>query len=328
MKKKLAITLGDPLSINIEMLSRCLDLYATGKSKNPRDAKEISVQVIGSLWHWNDQRARLPFVPNSVDHLIEFTDVGSTEFNKPAEQLNAQERGILAVRALEYLRKENSAQAVLTGPIDKHACQQAGFSFPGQTEFFADLWGGQGIMVLAGDRLRVGIATNHLALRDVPDAVSTELIVTKARLLAETLTKYFHIRYPKIAVCGLNPHCGDGGMFGTEDEKIVRPAVGALTSLHSSLAEFSGPWPADTCFYEASQGRFDGVLALYHDQGLGPLKVLHFDNAINITGGLRHVRVSPDHGPARSHYLKGTASPSSFLLAWQLLVRFLSEGTP
>lgn len=325
MTPKIAVTLGDPLSINIEMVSRCLRELSNEPRASSAGRAPFKVQIIGSVWHWRQQRRELAIDDGLGDSPVEFVDIGLKYLEKPAEQLTETERGYLAVRALEYLKQDDSACAVLTSPIDKHACQLAGFAFPGQTEFFETLWGGAGIMVLAGDSLRVGLVTNHLALRAVPDAITEVGIVAKATLLMQTLRTQFGVAQPRIAVCGLNPHCGDGGLFGDEDQRVVMPAVAKAKAALIAQGQVLGPFPADTVFYEASQGRYDAVLALYHDQGLGPLKVLHFDSAINLTGGLRKLRASPDHGPARQHYLHATASPKSFFRAWHAVVGSLLE---
>ncbi|MCX6129993.1 MAG: 4-hydroxythreonine-4-phosphate dehydrogenase PdxA, partial [Proteobacteria bacterium] len=230
-------------------------------------------------------------------------------------QLSELERGQIAVTALESLSRKDlklKDLAVLTSPIDKHSCALAGFKFPGQTEYFEKIWAKDGLMILAGPRLRVGLATNHLALRDVSAALSLNLIVQKLRLFHDSLQTIFGIAKPRLAVAGLNPHCGDGGLFGDEDQKIIAPAVAVA---REKGLDVKGPLPADTIFFRALSGDFDGVLAMYHDQGLGPLKTVHFYDAINVTGGLPHLRLSPDHGPAAELYGRSGARSDSFRAA-------------
>ena len=197
-------------------------------------------------------------------------------------------RGELSVKALELLKEipDETNFSVLTCPIDKKACVEAGYKYPGQTEYFTDIWQGESIMILAGPKLRVGLATNHLALNDVSANLSTDLIEKKIELLQSTLSKVLGLKSPKIGVCGLNPHASDGGLFGNEEESVIGPAIEKFS------ADVTGPFPADTLFHFAYNGQYDGVLAMYHDQGLGPLKTVHFYDAVNITGGLKHLRVS------------------------------------
>lgn len=296
----LLVTLGDPFSVNVELAARVL-------------APEARATLVGSAWHWHEQLRRLGI---SAPAAVAFEDVGDPSLARPAETLTERERGLLSVRALERaiaLSATVPRAAVLTAPIDKHACHAAGFAHPGQTEFFAEAWQGRAIMILAGPRLRVGLVTNHLALRDVAPQLTTELVAMKLELFARTLRDAFGIPRPRIAICGLNPHAGDRGLFGDEERRVIAPAIEGLRA--RLAAELTGPVPADTAFFRGYTGVFDGVLAMYHDQGLGPLKTVHFDDAINLSGGLKHLRVSPDHGPAQDLYLAGKASPKSFAAA-------------
>ncbi len=316
----IVVTLGDPYSINIEMLRPLFE-----------QSPSYPVFIIGSYWHWCDQirRCGLEWLPVSLDagdRVGErppgyyFLDVGGREM--PAEALNLQERGEIAVKALKALNRLDLGPtvAVLTCPIDKYAAAIAGLGFPGQTEFFESLWGEAGIMFLCGPRLRVGLITNHLALSAVEKHITPELIATKVKKAAETLQKVYGISRPRLAICGLNPHCGDHGLFGDFDQRVVAPAI---ESLKRSF-DVSGPYPADTIFWKALHGQYHAVLAMYHDQGLAPLKTVHFDDAVNITGGLKHLRVSPDHGPAQDLFLRGEGSPASFKMCWQLVTSYLA----
>ena len=330
----LVITLGDPHSVNIELIAPLL-------SKSDWLA-ETPVVLVGSAWQWRDQCQRLG-LPDGAPLAIKtpsevhgpgvyFAEVGPHEGTATAESLASVVRGAMSLRALAWLRQcPQSMQrlAVVTAPIDKYACAQAGFSHGGQTEFFAELWGGEAIMILAGPRLRVGLATNHLALREVPGALSEELIVKKLNLFISSLGSVFGQIKPRIAVCGLNPHAGDSGLFGDEERLILGPAIARVQAEQTALAsgaEIIGPVPADTAFYRAYQGGFSGVLAMYHDQGLGPLKTVHFDTAVNVSGGLKHFRASPDHGPARDLFLKGQASNASMELAIGLALNHLRQA--
>lgn len=311
----LVITLGDPFSVSVELLAPLLARGATG---------DLPVTLIGSLWQWQDQSRRLalPELPRRVT----FLDVGDATYHKPAEKLTPKERGELARRNLETLKTlpRSTRLAVVTAPIDKHAAQAAGYTFPGQTEFFEVLWGHRAVMTLAGPRLRVGLVTNHLPLAAVSGAITKSLVEMKLELFLNTLRESFGIAQPRVAVAGLNPHAGDQGLFGDEDRDIIAPVVAAMAARHPD-ATITGPVAADTVFYRAYQGRYDGVLAMYHDQGLGPLKTVHFDDAVNLSGGLPHFRASPDHGPASDLFLKGAASGKSFAAALALARHYLES---
>lgn len=223
--------------------------------------------------------------------------------------------------------------AVVTGPIDKKSCSLAGFKHPGQTEFFEQAWATDpsvpgALMLLAGPRLRVGLATRHVALRDVATVLSREGIARQASIFIETLRRTFGVLQPRLAVCGLNPHAGDRGLFGDEEARIIEPAISLARSQPGNAgAVISGPLSADTIFHEAWSGSWDGVLAMYHDQGLGPLKALHFHEAVNISAGLSHLRVSPDHGPASGLFLSGKANLGSFFAAIELAARHVGVSS-
>jgi len=197
---------------------------------------------------------------------------------------------------------------VVTGPVSKSWLQKAGYGFPGQTEFFADRWGGEPTMAFCGGRLRVVLLTWHIPLREVPNQL-TELNIARAVRAADELARAEGVVAPRIGVCGLNPHAGEGGMLGTEERDILDPA---LDRLRKTFAGLSRSEPSDTIFGRSLKGEFDVIVALYHDQGLAPLKTIDFDEAVNVTLGLRHVRTSPDHGTAFGIAGKGVASGRSF----------------
>jgi 4-hydroxythreonine-4-phosphate dehydrogenase len=334
----LVVTLGDPFSVNVELLAPLL-AERQGRIASARGpAASHATVLVGAREQWETQASHLGapeleltpvgalgHVPTGQGGLY-FLDVGAGLPQRSAESWAEAERGAAAVRALATLDgfAPHGALAVVTAPIDKHAASLAGFAHPGQTEFFEAIWRTPGVMVLAGDRLRVGLATNHVRLADVASTLSVELVARKAATLAHTLTSSFGVATPRIAVLGVNPHAGDGGLFGDEETRLVLPALEKARAA-APHAELTGPLPADTAFHFALQGAYDGLLAMYHDQGLGPFKTVHFDDGINLTGGLPHLRVSPDHGPAQSLFLAGRAAPSSMAAAlaaaWTYLER-------
>jgi 4-hydroxythreonine-4-phosphate dehydrogenase len=205
------------------------------------------------------------------------------------------------------------AAGMITAPINKEILRAAGVDFPGHTELLADRCeGDEVVMMLAGETLRVCLVTTHCALRDVPQRLSAERILTTMRIVSSSLQRQFGINKPRLAVLALNPHAGEGGLFGDEETRCISPAIAAARS-EGILA--SGPHSADTLFWFAAQGEYDAVICMYHDQGLIPLKLLHFDDGVNVTLGLPIVRTSVDHGTAYDLAGTGQASPSSLIAA-------------
>lgn len=289
MSFRLAVTAGDPRGIGPEIINKALadpriggrsDLVVVG-------ADGCGVEVDESIGRWSQSN-------------------------------DAAMAGQLSGRAIERaveLAMEGSVQGIVTAPIDKAALLAGGYNFPGHTEMLAELTGSAVAMMLAairpseegGNTLRVILATTHIALRDVPQSLSSEKIISVATITREYLTRWFGIAAPRIALCALNPHAGDSGRFGVEDETILAPAA--------RLAHIAGPFPADTVFVRAMRGEFDAVIAPYHDVGMTAIKVAAFGNAVNVTLGLPFPRTSPDHGTALDIAGRGIADPSSFIEA-------------
>jgi 4-hydroxythreonine-4-phosphate dehydrogenase len=204
---------------------------------------------------------------------------------------------------------ENSIHALVTAPINKSNIQSDDFKFVGHTEYLGDKLGGQPLMLLCSDNgLRVAVATGHIPLKDVSAALSTELLVKKITQLHESLVKDFGVRKPKIAVLGLNPHAGDDGLIGKEEKEIILPAIEKI-KLNGLVY---GPYSADGFFGNGTYKQFDGILAMYHDQGLIPFKTLAFSDGVNYTAGLSAVRTSPDHGTGYDIAGKNLADEQSF----------------
>jgi 4-hydroxythreonine-4-phosphate dehydrogenase len=221
------------------------------------------------------------------------------------------------VAAVEMAKKGEIA-AVVTCPISKALMQQAGFSFEGHTQLIASMTDCQDyIMMLAGERLRVALVTIHCALKEVPSLLSAEKVYKTIAVTSKALACDFGIRAPRIAVAGLNPHAGESGLFGSEEDSTIRPAVERAVGDGYSC---EGPYPPDTVFHRAASGEFDAVVAMYHDQGLIPLKLLHFNDAVNVTLGLPIIRTSVDHGTAYDIAGKGTADPSSLKSAIRMAI--------
>jgi len=227
----------------------------------------------------------------------------------------------MAMEALEEsfrLLKSGEIAGVVNGPVSKEWLRRVGFRFPGQTEFYANAFRMKSetvTMVMIGPRLRVALVSTHLSLKKAVNSLSKGGIVRAGVHLAETLRR-MGFRRPRIAICGLNPHGGEGGLFGNEERKVVEPAVRELSKKVG--LKVSGPESPDTVFWRAGRGEFDGVVALYHDQGLIPAKLLDFESTVNVTVGLPVVRCSPDHGTAFDLAGKGKAKADSLMAAIRL----------
>jgi 4-hydroxythreonine-4-phosphate dehydrogenase len=237
--------------------------------------------------------------------------VGVGSWGAGAEERQAGRLAALAVEQAVALARAGEVEAIVTGPVHKHALHVAGFRYPGLTEFLAHLAGDVDVaMMLAAGALRVALVTTHIALRDVPAQVTTERVMRCGRLTARALTTWWGIARPRLAVCALNPHAGESGLFGDEDERVLRPAAEALGA--------RGPLPADTVFVRALRGEFDAVLAPYHDVGMTAVKVAGFGTGVNVTLGLPFPRVGPDHGTAFDIAGRGIADPRSMRAALEL----------
>jgi 4-hydroxythreonine-4-phosphate dehydrogenase len=224
---------------------------------------------------------------------------------------------VASIEQATKLAMSGAVAGVVTNPINKAALYQAGFAYPGHTEFLADLTGasGQQIMMLASPMLRVVPVTVHASLRDSIAMLTTEMIVAASRTTAAALRRDFGISRPRLAVAGLNPHAGEQGALGNEEATLVQPAIDALLA---DGIDVSGPWPPDTMFTAAARGRYDVGICMYHDQALIPLKTLDMDHGVNVTLGLPIVRTSPDHGTAFDIAGKGVAEPASLIAAIEL----------
>lgn len=227
------------------------------------------------------------------------------------------EHVIAAIRDGANLAAAGQAAALVTAPISKKALiDGAGFSFPGHTEFLADLAGVERVvMMLAGPDLRVVPVTIHIPLTDVPATLTRDLIVETVDVLARDLVTRFGITSPRIALAGLNPHAGEGGAMGREEIDVITPAI---AKLQAQGHQVTGPWPADTMFHAKARARYDAAVCMYHDQALVPLKTLAFDEGVNVTLGLPFVRTSPDHGTAFDIAGQDKADPTSMIAALRL----------
>lgn len=299
---RVAVTLGDPRGIGPEITAAALAA--------PLDA---AITLIGA----DDQLAAIP-----AERTVSVGTWGLGAGAEPRDHRRTLKAGRIAGHAIETaarLALAGEVDAIVTAPAHKEALRLAGFPWPGHTEWLAELAGVEVAMMLASDRLRVVLVTTHVALRDVPALLSAERVVRTGRITARALREWFGIEAPRLAVCALNPHAGEGGLFGDEDERVLRPAAEALGA--------AGPLPADTVFVRAMRGEFDAVLAPYHDVGMTAIKVASFGEAVNVTLGLPFPRTSPDHGTALDIAGTGRADPSSMRCALELAVRLGHAST-
>lgn len=212
------------------------------------------------------------------------------------------------IQATQELKKSN-IDLLLTAPINKHSIQSDAFNFPGHTDYLAQELEGKSLMFMVTESLKVGLLTDHVPIKDISSHITEELITSKIETIYNTLKVDFAIRKPKIAVLGINPHTGDNGVIGTEDDTVLRPT---LKKIRETGKLVYGPYAADSFFGSNNHKNFDAVVATYHDQGLIPFKTLSFGQGVNFTAGLNRVRTSPDHGTAYEIAGKGLADASSF----------------
>ena len=249
-------------------------------------------------------------------------------FGSDERNVSVAEAGRLAGKAIEdaiTAAQAGHVDGIVTAPIDKFALHEGGYDFPGHTEMLAALTNTPAVVMMMaaeqtslGGSLRVVLATTHLPLAGVPAAVTTPLLIEQSRITHDALQSQWQIEQPRLALCALNPHASDNGLFGDEEERIMRPAIDALRSEGIQIA---GPVPADTVFIRAVRGEFDAVIAPYHDVGMAAFKTAAFGQGVNVTLGLPFVRTSPDHGTAIDIAGKGMADSSSMAEAIRLAIQ-------
>ncbi len=225
------------------------------------------------------------------------------------EDIKIGEYAIKSLQAATKALKDNEIDVLVTAPINKHNIQSEEFKFPGHTDYLAQELEGESLMFMVTDTLRVGLLTDHVPVKDVSAHITSELIEKKINTVYQSLQKDFKIRRPKIAVLGINPHTGDNGVIGSEDDTVLRPT---LQKIKDSGKLVYGPYAADSFFGSNNYKNFDAIVASYHDQGLIPFKTLSFGQGVNFTAGLNRVRTSPDHGTAYEIAGKGEADANSF----------------
>jgi 4-hydroxythreonine-4-phosphate dehydrogenase len=316
--------MGDPAGVGPEIILKAL------QRKKVRDSAEY--MIIGNRRVMENTASSL-----SIDFDYTVLDKKKAEFSntpvlietdmiKGSPLLPGKESAKTGRASLSYilfgthLCKEKLADAIVTCPISKAAIRKGGCKYPGHTEFIADLVGAEKVvMMLTGGGLRVALVTTHASISVLPQLVTRGEIYASIIVTYNDLIKKFGIKSPRIAVLGLNPHAGEGGMLGNEEKLHIMPAI--KEAADKGIKNITGPIAADTAFHRMLSGEFDAILAMYHDQGLGPLKTIAFDSGVNITLGLPIVRTSVDHGTAFDIAGKGVASEKSLIAAIETAVK-------
>lgn len=316
MGKKLVvgITQGDGNGISYEVIikaladERILDIctpviYGSSKifgfyKKQIHNLEQINTNVITSAKEVHQKRVNIVnCLPENV-----FVEPGQPTPESAKSALTALEKAVEDI-------KEGHIDVLVTAPFNKKAMAGEGFNYTGHTEYLEEKFGVDEVaMIMVSDCLKVGVVTGHIPLKDVPSSITTEKVLKKLRLMRQSLVRDFGIAVPKIAVLGLNPHCGDGGLLGNEEAEIILPAV--KTANEEGIMAF-GPYSPDGFFGMGNYQKFDAILAMYHDQGLAPFKALAFEEGVNFTAGLPIVRTSPDHGTAYEMAGRDMADPRS-----------------
>lgn len=316
-KPRIGITLGDLNGIGPEVVIKAL--------QDNRLINLITPIVYGSTrvlsfykkllnieeFNYSQTRGSGQYTPKSVNVVNCWEEVIEITPGKPSK-----EAGTAALKALQQATadlKGGQLDALVTAPIDKHSIHSEAFPFKGHTEFLADYFGAKDfLMLMVSESLRVGLVTEHVSLNEITPLLSKNRVNAKLTILEQTLKNDFGINKPRMAVIGINPHAGDKGLIGSEDETILKPLIQEWKEKGKLI---TGPFPADGFFASGAYSKFDAVLAMYHDQGLVPFKLLAFESGVNYTAGLPVVRTSPDHGTAYSIAGKNQAIEGSMLQA-------------
>ncbi|MDR9411001.1 4-hydroxythreonine-4-phosphate dehydrogenase PdxA [Gracilimonas halophila] len=322
-----AISIGDFNGIGPEIILKTLaeaDLYSSTpiiiSSKEVIERAEEFTQS-GIVYNFVSDISE---TKNNVINILELKSNGI----KYTPGIQSAQSGKVAMQSIEtciQLCLNNDTDAMVTAPISKEAVNLAGYDIPGHTEFLASETKTEFVlMMLVSGSLRVALVTTHIPITKVASEISEELIETKINILANSLKNDFGISHPKIAVLGLNPHAGDGGVIGMEEIDTIKPVLNKIKEQKHDII-LHGPFPADGFFGQKLHTKHDAILAMYHDQGLAPFKLLSFGSGVNFTAGLPIIRTSPDHGTAFDIAGKGIADPSSFKEAYNLAVELAKK---
>jgi 4-hydroxythreonine-4-phosphate dehydrogenase len=316
---KIGITMGDPTGIGPEIIVKALSMKEPFRACRPIIfgdrgvlSRAIQIQNLSATLEVIDKIPEDGYLPGKIFLLPQSElKIASLQFGQPDRACG--ETMVKYIEEAVELVMSGKLDAITTCPINKKAMNEAGYSFPGHTEFLAHLVGAPSVaMMFLGPQWRVVLVTTHLPLKDVSGWISRDRILTILRLTDDGMKKYFGIPHPKLAVLGLNPHCGEGGLLGEEEEREILPAVAEAKLLGMDV---EGPFPADSFFNISGRHAFDAVVSMYHDQGLIPVKMFGFKESVNFTLGLPFIRTSVDHGTAYDIAGKGVADPTNLVKA-------------
>ncbi len=329
-KVKIGITLGDPAGIGTEITLKALkdkklresacflligDYGVATHTQRQLGMKAFNYHILGDIG-----RLRLS------EELINFINLGNVTYPIPYGKIDAR----CGKAAYEYinmacllLRSRNSLDALVTAPINKESLNLAGYKFQGHTQILAQRFKSRYVrMMFSADNLRVVLVTIHIPLKNVPALITRKEVQDTIFAVHRTMNTYFKMKKPRIAVCGLNPHASEDGLFGTEEKEHIIPAI---KRARAQKVKVEGPFPADSLFWKARQGEYDVVIAMYHDQACIPFKTLHFDKGVNTTLGLPFIRTSPDHGTAFDIAGKNQANPAAMKESIKLAIEMASN---
>lgn len=321
LRRPIAVTMGDPAGVGPEVTARA---WAARRDHDlPPFVAIGDIAAVEAVW--DGPVARIGDIEEAGRIFAEALPVWHLEDSGPLTPGSPTAAGATcALHALETgigLTRNQASAALVTGSVSKHALHGIGYTHPGQTEFIAERCGvtaTNAVMMLAGPSLRVVPLTVHIPLAEVPERLTSELIVAKARIVARGLRRDFGIETPQIALAGLNPHAGESGQLGDEETRIMQPAVAQLADEGLIV---DGPVAADALFAPGIRDRYDALLCCYHDQALAPFKALHFHDGVNLTLGLPIIRTSPDHGTAFNIAGTGRADPGPTIAAIAMAAR-------
>lgn len=311
-KIKLGISIGDINGIGCEvalktfederMLEFCTPIVFASNKTISQQKGDLNIDIT-----FNGVRDASQAIDGKINIVNVWKEVPTIEYGQATKA--GGEYAIKSLKAAVKALKEGAIDVLVTAPINKNNIQSEEFKFPGHTDYLAQELKGESLMFMVADALRVGLLTDHIPVKDVANAITSKLIKSKVAIMEKSLKMDFGIRRPKIAMLGINPHSGDKGTIGEEDDKVLAPTIQELFSKGTLVY---GPYSADSFFGSDTHKNFDAVLAAYHDQGLIPFKTLSFGKGVNFTAGLDKVRTSPDHGTAYEIAGKGKADESSF----------------
>jgi 4-hydroxythreonine-4-phosphate dehydrogenase len=312
-KPRIGITIGDLNGIGAEVIikalsdTRLFNLFTPVVYGSTKVLSFYRKQMGLEEFNYSQVRTKGQYAGKAVNVVNCWEDIIEINPGQPSKQ-TAKAALLSLKRAVEEL-KEGYLDGLVTGPIDKNTMHGDEFPFQGHTEYLTQEFGaGESLMLMVGEELRVGLVTEHIPVKDIPNFITKERVELKIRLMELSLKQDFLISKPKIAVLGLNPHAGDEGLLGKEEQDVIKPVINDLKTKGKLIF---GPFPADGFFASGQYAKYDGIVAMYHDQGLVAFKTLSFESGINYTAGLPHVRTSPDHGTAYNLAGKNMASESS-----------------